>query len=247
MLELKNISKSFKGLTALLNVSFEVSRGEILGLMGPNGAGKTTLINLMSRFLTPTSGEIIWKGINIQKLKSHHLVGKGISRTFQQPRVFFNMSIFDNIYVGLLPSNKLGLFKSNNLRDRVFEIIEKVSISNAPSTLARDLLHNELRKLEIARAIGADPELLLLDEIVSGLTAEESNEIGEIIRMLNQAGLTILIIEHVMKFLMNISQRVVVLDHGEKICEGTPEEISRNPKVLDVYFGKGEEESLAQS
>jgi len=245
MLELKNVSKSFKGLTALLNVSFEVQRGEILGLMGPNGAGKSTLINLMSGFLRPTSGEIIWKGVNIEKLKPYHIVVKGISRTFQQPRVFLNMDIFDNIYVGLLPSNKSGLFKNNNLKERVFEIIKKVSISNAHSTLARDLPHDELRKLEIARAIAADPELLLLDEIVSGLTVEESNEIGEIIRMLNRAGLTIIIIEHVMKFLMNVSQRVVVLDHGEKICEGSPEEISRNPKVLDVYFGKGEEENLA--
>jgi branched-chain amino acid transport system ATP-binding protein len=242
MLELKNVSKSFKGLTALLNVSLEAQRGEILGLMGPNGAGKTTLINLMSGFLKPTSGEIIWKGANIEKLKPYHRVVKGISRTFQQPRVFLNMSIFDNIYVGLLPSNKSGLFKNNNLKERVFEIIRKVSISDAPSTLGKDLAHDELRKLEIARAIATDPELLLLDEIVSGLTAEESNEIGEIIRMLNRAGLTIIIIEHVMRFLMNISQRVVVLDHGEKICEGSPEEISRNPKALDVYFG---EESLA--
>jgi branched-chain amino acid transport system ATP-binding protein len=242
MLELKNISKSFKGLTALLNVSFEVSRGEILGLMGPNGAGKTTLINLMSGFLKPTLGEIIWKGANIEKLKPYDIVIKGISRTFQQPRVFLNMSIFDNIYVGLLPSNKSGLFKYSNFKERVFEIIKKVNISNASSTLAKDLPHDELRKLEIARAIAADPELLLLDEIVSGLTAEESNEIGEIILMLNRAGLTIIIIEHVMRFLMNISQRVVVLDHGEKICEGSPEEIIRNPKVLDVYFG---EEGLA--
>jgi len=242
MLELRNITKSFKGLSALLSVSFKVSRGEILGLMGPNGAGKTTLINLISGFLKPTSGEIIWRANRIEKLRPYERVLKGISRTFQQPRVFFNMSIFDNIYVGLRASNNLGLFRNSDFKERVFEIIEKVSISNPASTMAKDIPHDELRKLEIARAIAADPELLLLDEIVSGLTAEESDEIREIILMLNRAGLTIIIIEHVMRFLMNISQRIVVLDHGEKLCEGSPEEIGRNPKVLDVYFG---EETLA--
>ena len=242
ILQVNNLTKSFKGLAAVSELHFGIAQGEVLGLMGPNGAGKTTVINLITGFLKPDSGAIIWHNENIIGLKPHKIVRRGIARTFQQARVFPNMSIFDNLIVSLNKSNRMELFSATDPKQKVLEILQFVSMRTKFSTLAKDLPQDELRRLEFARAIASDPELMLLDEPVSGLTPEESDSIADIITKLNQAGVTLVIIEHVMRMLMKVSHRLVVMSSGQKLSEGTPEEIRRNPLVEEAYLGKEEED-----
>ncbi len=227
---------------AVSNLSFDVVTGEVLGLMGPNGAGKTTAINLITGFLKPDSGTISWYNQNIAGLKPHKIVRRGVTRTFQQPRVFPNMTIFDNVFVGLIQSDKARLFSNTDPRKKVLDILEFVGMKTTPSTLAKDLPQDELRRLEIARAIGSDPELILLDEPVSGLTPEESDSIANIVSKLNEGGVTLVIIEHVMRMLMRVSHRLVVMNNGTKLSEGTPEEVRHDPLVAEAYLGKQGEE-----
>lgn len=241
ILQINNLTKSFKGLTAVSGLNFDIAQGEVLGLMGPNGAGKTTVINLITGFLKPDSGAIIWHNENIIGLKPYKIVRRGIARTFQQARVFFNVSIFDNVIVSLNQSNRLKLFLATDPRQKVLDIFQFVGMRAKSSTLAKDLPQDELRRLEFARAIASDPELILLDEPVSGLTPEESDSITDIITKLNQVGVTLVIIEHVMRMLMKVSHRLVVMSSGQKLSEGTPEEIRRNPLVAEAYLGKEEE------
>jgi branched-chain amino acid transport system ATP-binding protein len=242
ILQVSNLTKSFKGLTAVFNLHFNVEEGEVLGLMGPNGAGKTTVINLITGFLKPDSGTISWHGENIGGVKPHKIVRRGITRTFQQPRVFPNVTIFDNVFVGLSQSNRGHLFSAVDPRQKVSDIFEFVGMKTNPFTLARDLPQDELRRLEIARAIGSGPELILLDEPVSGLTPEESDSIADIVTRLNMAGITLVIIEHVMRMLMKVSHRLVVMNNGTKLSEGTPEQVRRDPLVAEAYLGKEGEE-----
>jgi branched-chain amino acid transport system ATP-binding protein len=238
ILQVSNLTKNFKGLTAVSNLSFNVERGEVLGLMGPNGAGKTTVINLITGFLRPDSGTIYWHDENIAGFKPHKIVHRGVTRTFQQPRVFPNVTIFDNVFVCLSHSDRSRLFSATDPKQKVADIFEFVGMKTKPSTLAKDLPQDELRRLEIARAIGSDPELILLDEPVSGLTPEESDSIANIISRLNREGITLLIIEHVMRMLMKVSHRLVVMDNGAKLSEGTPEQVRRDPLVAEAYLGK---------
>lgn len=242
ILQVTNLKKSFKGLTAVLDFNFSIEKEEVLGLMGPNGAGKTTVINLITGFLKPDSGTITWHNENITGLKPYKIVRRGIARTFQQARVFPNMNILDNILVGLNQSNRRGLSSAKNTSQRVLDIINFVNMKRSPSTLAKDLTQDELRKLEIARVIGSNPEMVLLDEPVSGLTPEESDSIVDIITRLNKAGITLIIIEHVMRMLMKVSHRLVVMNNGTKLSEGTPEEVRRDPLVAEAYLGKEGEE-----
>jgi len=242
ILQVSNLTKNFKGLAAVLNLSFNVEGGEVLGLMGPNGAGKTTVINLITGFLRPDSGTISWHDENIAGLKPHKIVRRGVTRTFQQPRVFPNVTIFDNVFVGLSQSDRSRLFSATDPRQKVSDIFEFVGMKTKPSTLAKDLPQDELRRLEIARAIGSDPELILLDEPVSGLTPEESDSIANIVLRLNKGGITLVIIEHVMRMLMRVSHRLVVMNNGSKLSEGTPEEVRRDPLVTEAYLGKEGEE-----
>lgn len=242
MLQINNLTKSFYGLTAVHNLSFYVIQGEVLGLMGPNGAGKTTLINLITGFLKPDSGTINWHNENISGLKPYKIVRRGVVRTFQQPRVFPNVSIFDNLYVSLDRSNRRHLYPIADPKQRVFDILKFVGMKAMHSTLAKELPQDELRRLEIARAIGSDPELIMLDEPVSGLTPGESDSIVDIIIRLNKAGITLIIIEHVMRMLMKVSHRLFVMNNGMKLFEGTPEEVRRNPLVAEAYLGKEEED-----
>lgn len=244
ILQVQNLTKSFKRLQAVSKLTFDVKRGEILGLMGPNGAGKTTVINLITGFLRPDSGTIVWNNENISRLKPFEIVHKGISRTFQQARVFPNMSIFDNVSVSLTSSNRGHLPFAADYKLKIFNILEFVGMKSKPSILAKDLSQDELRKLEIARAFASDPKLIILDEPVSGLTPEESDFIIDIIGRLNKSGITLIIIEHVMRMLMKVSQRLIVMNNGSKLCEGNPQEVCVNPLVIEAYFGK-EEKDLA--
>jgi len=242
ILQVNNLTKNFRGLTAVSRLNFGVRQGEILGLMGPNGAGKTTVINLITGFLKPDSGAIIWHNENINGLKPYKIVRRGIARTFQQARVFPNVSIFDNVIVSLNQSKRMKLFLATDPKQKVLDIFQFVGLRTKPSTPAKDLPQDELRKLEFARAIASGPELILLDEPVSGLTPEESDSIADIINRLNQGGVTLIIIEHVVRMLMKVSHRLVVMSSGQKLSEGTPGEIRQNPLVAEAYLGKEEED-----
>jgi len=241
MLRVQNLTKSFKSLVAVSDLNFVIHKGQILGLMGPNGSGKTTVINLITGFLKPDSGTIYWQNEDITGWGPHKIVHKGIARTFQQARVFPNLSIFDNVVVSLAKSQGGYLSLGIDHKRKALDILELVGMRTKPSTLASQLPQDELKKLEMARAIGSEPKMILLDEPVSGLTPEESDLIVRVIKKLNESGITIFVIEHVMRMLMGVSHRLVVMNSGMKVCEGKPEEVRQNPTVIEAYFGKGEE------
>jgi branched-chain amino acid transport system ATP-binding protein len=242
MLRVQNLTKSFKRLVAVSDLSFVIHKGEILGLMGPNGSGKTTVINLITGFLQPDSGTIYWQDEDITGWGPHKIVHKGIARTFQQARVFPNLSIFENVVVSLAKSQGGYLSLGIDHKRKALDILEFVGVRTKHSTLAGQLPQDELKKLEIARAIGSEPKMILLDEPVCGLTPEESDSIARVIAKLNESGITMIVIEHVMRMLMKVSHRLIVVNSGMKICEGNPDEVRHNPTVIEAYFGKGERE-----
>jgi branched-chain amino acid transport system ATP-binding protein len=236
ILEGEGIRKNFEGLTALANVDFHISRGEILGLIGPNGAGKTTLFNLISGSLVPTSGTIRFKGENITGLKPHRICRKGIARTFQLVKLFGNMTVLENILLGELFGPSTASPRSHT-KKTCLELLEFVGLSEMKENLAKDLTIINQKRLEVARALATKPELLLLDEFMAGLNPTEVALAIELIKKIRNLGVTIIMIEHVMKVIMDISDRIMVLHHGEKIAEGIPEEITANKMVIDVYLG----------
>jgi len=236
ILEGEGIRKNFEGLTALVNVDFNISGGEILGLIGPNGAGKTTLFNLISGSLVPTSGTIKFKGENITGLKPHRICRKGIARTFQLVKLFGNMTVLENILLGGLFGPSTGSPRSHT-KKACLELLEFVGLSEMKESLAKDLTIVNQKRLEAARALATKPELLLLDEFMAGLNPTEVALAIELIKKIRNLGVTIIIIEHVMKVIMDISDRIMVLHHGEKIAEGIPKEIAANQMVIDVYLG----------
>jgi len=237
LLEVAGLNKHFGGLAACLNVDFHVEQGEILGLIGPNGAGKTTLFNLVSGALTPDSGTIAFKGSNIAGLKPHEITRMGIGRTFQSVKIFSKMSVFENVLLGYQfgkakPSNKKGAKKETD------GILEFVELSGVRDLRAVDLILANQKRLEVARALATEPDLLLLDEVMAGLNPTEIAQAMELVKRIREKGITILMIEHVMKAIMSICDRIVVVHHGEKIAEGTPEDISKNKTVIEVYLGE---------
>jgi branched-chain amino acid transport system ATP-binding protein len=237
ILEGEGVSKYFGGLAAISDVNFHVEKGEILGLIGPNGAGKTTLFNLISAALTLSAGEIKFKGKKISGLKAYQICRAGIARTFQSVKVFGSVPVLGNVLLGSFFGTSTGMSSADATREAT-ESLEFVGLSAAKGIPAKDLTLANQKRLEVARALATRPEVLLLDELVAGLNATETAQAMELVTKIRNRGITILMIEHVMKAIMSVCDRIMVLHHGEKIAEGTPMEITNNQTVIDVYLGK---------
>ena len=233
-LVINKVSRFFGGLSALTNVSFEISKGDIVGLIGPNGAGKTTLFNVVNGFYKPSKGEVFFRGRTISGLKPHQICQKGIARTFQVVKPLQRLSVFDNV----LASAFLRTASRGEAAKLALDILQFTGLFEERDTISKGLPLGMRKRLEIARALATQPELLLLDESFAGLNPTELNESIQIIRRIREKGITIMIIEHHMKVIMSISDRIVVLNYGEKIAEGTPQEIRHNPLVVEAYLGE---------
>jgi branched-chain amino acid transport system ATP-binding protein len=235
LLEVRGISKSFRGLQAVANASFEVQRGAISALIGPNGAGKTTCFNVIAGVCRPDSGSILFDGTPIHGLRPDQVCGEGIGRTFQIVKPFAGLSVLDNVVVGALERAP----DVSAAKKHAAEIIEKLGLGSRASQPAASLTLPDRKRLEVARALATRPKLLLLDEVMAGLRPTECDQMVEGFRELNRTeGLTILLIEHVMRAVMALAQQVIVLNHGEIIARGAPAEVVRNPAVLECYLGE---------
>jgi branched-chain amino acid transport system ATP-binding protein len=237
ILEGEGVTKHFGGLAAISNVDFHVEQGEIVGLIGPNGAGKTTLFNLISAALNLNSGIIKFKGEKISGLKPHQICRAGIARTFQSVKIFGNIPVLGNVMLGSLFGISTDT-SSAEATQKAMESLEFVGLSSMTAISAKDLTLANQKRLEVARALATKPELLMLDELIAGLNPAETAQAMELVTRIRDRGITILMIEHVMKAIMSICDRIMVLHHGEKIAEGTPSEITNNQKVIEVYLGK---------
>jgi branched-chain amino acid transport system ATP-binding protein len=240
-LEAENVSKHFGGVAALSDVSFHVDKGEIVGLIGPNGAGKTTLFNVICCVYRPNSGIIKFDGSKITGLKPHDICRGGIARTFQITKSFGNLSVLENIMIGsLFGKESHGSLKIAGEEAR--QLIEFTGLIGKGDMPAGSLISADARRLELARALAAKPEILLLDEVMAGLNPSEVGEAMTLIqRLRNEMRITIFMVEHIMKSVMGVSDRIIVLESGRKIAEGTPKEVSENPAVIEAYLGKVEE------
>jgi len=240
VLECKNVTKYFGGLAAVNDVNLEVGKGEIVGLIGPNGAGKTTLFHLISGFEKPTSGTINFKGGDITGLKPFKIANKGVTRTFQLVRPFYLMTPINSLVVALLSdrAKRMG-DQSKDIQDRAWGLLELVGMAEPINMvrLCNTLPYGDLKRLEIARALASKPELLLLDEPFAGLAPEEVTRMQLLIQKLQKEGNTIIAVEHILRPLMKIVNRVIVLHHGQKISEGTPKQIAEDRQVIEAYLG----------
>ena len=237
LLQGEKVTINFGGLTAVSEVDFYVDKGEILGLIGPNGAGKTTLFNLISAALKPKSGAITFKGKNITGIKPYQVCRLGIARTFQTVKIFGNMSVIDNVRMASLFGNPQKPTEAQATKDAM-ELLEFVGLNKDVHSPAKDLTLGNQKRLEMARALAAKPELLLLDELMAGLNQTEVSEAMDDIRQVRDRGITIIMIEHVMKAIMNVCDRIIVLNYGKKIADGTPAEIVNSKTVIEVYLGE---------
>jgi branched-chain amino acid transport system ATP-binding protein len=237
ILEGENVTRHFGGLAAVSSVDFRVDQGKIVGLIGPNGAGKTTLFNLISGALVPKEGVIRFNGQNITGLKPHRICKMGIARTFQSVKVFSNLPVLENVLLGSLFGTSNSMPAVDTAREAM-EALEFVGLSAVRAIPAKDLTLPNQKRLEVARALATKPELLLLDELMAGLTPTETVEAMELVTRIREKGITIFMIEHVMKAIMSVCDQIVVLHHGKKIAEGTPQEIATSRTVVEVYLGE---------
>jgi branched-chain amino acid transport system ATP-binding protein len=237
LLKVRDVSKHFGGFTALSQVSVEIGAGERFGLIGPNGSGKTTLINCISGALRSDGGSISFDGEEISRLPAYQRTRRGIARSFQIPRPFVSMSVLENLVVPLEYVRHRGSLHTADTRAEALQILEQMGLADKATTQSNRLTQVELRKLELARAMAARPRLLISDETMAGLSQNEVDEVLAILRRLNDSGITIIMIEHIMQAVMRFSQRVVCLDAGRIICEGPPDQIVKNPDVQRAYLG----------
>lgn len=236
LLSVKNVSRFFGGLAALTDVSFDVQKGEILGLIGPNGAGKTTLFNVINGFYRPSAGEVFFTGKNISRFKPNKICMIGIARTFQVVKPLRRMTVLDNV----IASSFLRAKTKAEAERAALEVLEFTGLIEERNLLSKGLPLGKRKRLEIARALATVPEMLLLDESFAGLNPSELNESIEIIGKIKKRGVTMMVIEHHMRVIMSISDRIVVLNYGEKIAEGSPREIGNDPLVITAYLGETE-------
>ena len=252
ILSIEHISKNFGGVAALSEVSFGVRAGEIVGVIGPNGAGKTTLFNLITGVFSPSSGAISFRDKTIIGLRPHKVTKMGISRTFQNIRLFGHMTALENVMVGAHCRTHAGLWQGlwrtgiqrseeKSIREKSESLLRLVGIAEDQDTPAGSLPYGKQRRLEIARAMGADPELLLLDEPTAGMNESETEELRLLIQKIQALGKTVVLIEHDMHLVMNVCERLVILNFGKKIAEGVPEEIRENTDVIEAYLGREED------
>jgi branched-chain amino acid transport system ATP-binding protein len=235
LLEVQNVSKQFGGLAALKDLSFVLNKGEILALIGPNGSGKTTTFNVINGFYSPTEGDVYLRSKKVTRLKPHVLCGLGLARTFQVVKPLQRMSVFDNVLASAFIRTKTKA----EAESLVNEILKFTNLDEDRDVLSKSLPLGKRKRLEIARALATQPEIILLDESFAGLNPTEINEQIEIVKRIRmERGITILIIEHHMKVIMSISDRIVVLNYGRKIAEGAPGEIGHNPVVIEAYLGE---------
>jgi branched-chain amino acid transport system ATP-binding protein len=236
LLEVNGVTKSFGGLVAVNNLQFSVDQGDIIGLIGPNGSGKTTSFNLISGHLRPDDGRILFNGLDITGLKTHKICRHGIARTFQLTKPFGGMTAMQNVMVGKLYGGK----SAENLRkaeSACGRLLEFVGLEGKESFRAHSFGTVDRKRLEIARALATEPELLLLDEMMSGLTPAEMEQALKLVKAISDSGITLIVVEQVMKAILNISTKLVVLNYGERIAEGKPQEVVGNQKVVDAYLG----------